>query len=183
MGGPYLKWEQLTRLHIKKQWRRKHCSILRLDRKRKKKLTKPITAIPQHHPHFLVFPDSTRGKISCASSCRIYTPGKLFPTAGRQKITGPPEESSSSYGEMWGLALQSKFSPAQNALTFSSAWNLATVRLWSMMYVWPSHAQAITSSCPLPCRNRKISTGINNSQRQSIIFLLIQRQSTTKWTR
>lgn len=45
---------------------------------------------------------------------------------------------------------QGRVPPAQKARMFSSTWKRTTVRLWSMMYVWPSQAQATTSSCPLP---------------------------------
>lgn len=137
---------------------------------------KPQATIDKSQHHFLsrlLFPDATRGKTSWAF-CNMHT-GKLFPTAGRQRILGLLDGSSSFEGKtLWGLALQSGFPPAQKALTFSSAWNLATVRLWSMMYVCPSHAQATTSSCPLPCRNQSTEyyTGVTYSQGQPRIFLV-----------
>lgn len=146
-----------------------HCSTSKRTRKR------PQATIGKPQHYFLspiLFPEATTGKTSWAF-CNMHT-GKLFPTAGRQQILGLLDGSSSFEGKMlWGPALQSAFLPAQKALTFSSAWNLATVRLWSTMYVWPSHAQAITSSCPLPCSNQRTAcyTDVTYSQGQPTIFL------------
>lgn len=52
--------------------------------------------------------------------------------------------------------------PAQKAFTFSSNWNRTTVRLWSMMYVWPSQAHATTSSLPSPYTHTHTHVYITN---------------------